>query len=139
MVPYYRTRYYLKEQRLSGKKPENYRELFNLRHASLRNVIERIFGVLKRKYQILRTPSEYSIETQTRIILACCVLHNFVRSIEGKHADIWLESETAQGTVSTSTQPAVNFPVGVVSSKKMDEFRDKLAKKMWEEYQEYIT
>ena len=50
LVLYYGTRYHLKEQRLSGKKPENYRELFNLRHASLRNVIERIFGVLKRKY-----------------------------------------------------------------------------------------
>ena len=50
LVPYRGTRYHLKEQRLSGKKPENYRELFNLRHASLRNVIKRIFGVLKRKY-----------------------------------------------------------------------------------------
>ena len=29
-----------------------------------------------------------------------------------------------------STQPVVNFLVRVVSSKKMDEFRDKLAKKI---------
>jgi hypothetical protein len=32
--------------------------------------------VLKRKYQILQSPSEYSIETQTRIILACIALYN---------------------------------------------------------------
>ena len=76
LVPYRQTRYHLKEQRLAGKKPENSKELFNLRHASLRNVIKRIFRVLKRKYQILRTPSEYSIKTQTRIILACTTLHN---------------------------------------------------------------
>lgn len=63
LVPYRSTRYHLKEQRLSGQKPENSKELFNLRHASLRNVIERIFGVVKRKYQILQTPSEYSIDT----------------------------------------------------------------------------
>jgi len=56
LVPYRGTRYHLKEQRLAGKKPENSKELFNLRHASKRNVIERIFGVVKRKYQILRTP-----------------------------------------------------------------------------------
>src|SRR3954470_14471100 len=43
LVPYRGTRYHLKEQRLAGKKPENSKELFNLRHASKRNVIERIF------------------------------------------------------------------------------------------------
>jgi transposase-like protein len=84
LVLYRQTRYHLKEQRLAGKKPENSKELFNLRHASLRNVIERIFGVLKRKYQILRTPSEYSIDTQTRIILACTGLHNWVRSKDSR-------------------------------------------------------
>jgi hypothetical protein len=77
LVPYRCTRYHLKEQRLASKKLENYKELFNLRHASLRNIIERIFGVLKRKYQILRHAAEYSIDTQTRIVLACCALHNF--------------------------------------------------------------
>jgi hypothetical protein len=94
LVPYRGTRYHLKEQRLSSKKPENYKELFNLRHASLCNVIERIFGVLKRKYQILRRAAEYSVDTQTRIILACCALHNFVRSIEGDIADVLLATES---------------------------------------------
>src|ERR1700735_4672937 len=41
LVPYRGTRYPLKEQRLAGLKPENSKELFNLRHSSLRNVIER--------------------------------------------------------------------------------------------------
>jgi hypothetical protein len=60
------TRYHLKGQRLASKKPEYAKELFNLRHALLRNVIERMFGVVKRRYQILRTASEYSLNTQTR-------------------------------------------------------------------------
>jgi hypothetical protein len=90
LVPYRGTRYHLKEQYKSGLKPENPKELFNLRHASKRNVVERIFGVTKRKYQILRTPSEYPMATQTRIILACCSIHNFVRSKEGETADIYL-------------------------------------------------
>jgi hypothetical protein len=46
MAPYRGVRYHLKEQRQADLKPNNAKELFNLRHASLRNVIERIFGVV---------------------------------------------------------------------------------------------
>jgi DDE superfamily endonuclease len=138
LVPYRSTRYHLKEQRLAGKKPETSKELYNLRHASLRNVIERIFGVLKRKYQILRTASEYSIATQNRIILVCCILHNFVRSIEGSNADIWLDSEVDKGG-DQDIQPAIVYPKGLISSKKMDKFRDAIAEKMWTQYQGYIA
>jgi hypothetical protein len=99
-------------------------------------VIERIFGVVKRKYQILRTPSEYSIATQNRIILACCTLYNFVRSIEGESADNWLEMESKD---IVDIQPAVIYPEGTASSKKMDKFRDNIAEKMWAQYQGYIA
>ncbi|KAG6528816.1 hypothetical protein ZIOFF_011001 [Zingiber officinale] len=37
-------RYHLQEFTGQGRHPENAKELFNLRHASLRNTIERIFG-----------------------------------------------------------------------------------------------
>jgi hypothetical protein len=140
LVPYRAVRYHLKETRLSGKKPESSKELFNLRHASLRNVIERIFGVLKRKYQILRTPSEYSIGTQTRIVLACCTIHNWVRTIEGVNADILLENESATSRRSReAVQPLVEYPEGVVTNKKMDKFRDELAERMWSDYQRYLA
>jgi hypothetical protein len=136
LVPYRGTRYHLKETRLAGKKPENSKELFNLRHASLRNVIERIFGVVKRKYQILRSPSEYSIDTQTRIILACCTLHNWVRSREGEKADQFLD---LQSMPLEDIQPVIAYPQGSITSKKMDQFRDKIAEKMWSDYQNYIN
>src|SRR5215471_13726721 len=35
-------------------RPRNEKELYNLRHASLRNVIERIFGVSKKRFKILK-------------------------------------------------------------------------------------
>lgn len=134
LVLYRGTRYHLKEQRLAGKKPENSKELFNLRHASLRNVIKRIFGVLKRKYQILRSPSEYSINTQTRIILACTALHNWVRIKEGDRADILLKSEDNSGKRTPDIQPVVEYPEGTITSKKIDTFRDDLAERMWADY-----
>jgi hypothetical protein len=52
--------------------------LFNLRHSSLRNVIERIFGVLERQWQILSSKGcEYSIKTQTDLFCALIRLYNF--------------------------------------------------------------
>ena len=129
LVLYRSTRYHLKEQQLGGKKLENSKELFNLRHASLRNVIERIFGVLKRKYQILCTLLEYSINTQTCIILACTALHNWVRFIEGDIANILLNESDLEKRVQ-DIQLVVEYLEGAVTSKKIDAFRDNLAERI---------
>lgn len=43
------------------------------------NVIERAFAVLKMRWGILRSASFYPIETQIRLIMACFLLHNFIR------------------------------------------------------------
>ena len=58
--------------------PENFKELFNLRHSSLRNAIERIFGVLKKRFKILRQQGEYLYEIQVRLVKALCCLHNII-------------------------------------------------------------
>ena len=54
-------------------------KLFNLRHAQLRNVVKRIFGVLKRRFCILRAPPEYPYATQVKLVFALTALHNFIR------------------------------------------------------------
>ncbi|XP_047259984.1 uncharacterized protein LOC124892855 [Capsicum annuum] len=76
-------RYHLKEYSRNNP-PQNSRELFNLRHSSLRNAIERAFEVLKQRFPIIfsSTKSSYGIETQKLIIFACCVLHNYLRGVE---------------------------------------------------------
>ncbi|KAJ3703223.1 hypothetical protein LUZ61_006928 [Rhynchospora tenuis] len=78
ITPYRGTRYHLKEY--SRNPPRNPQELFNLRHASLRNAIERAFGVLKKKFPIIGSANQpfYSVEAQKKIIVACCVLHNYL-------------------------------------------------------------
>ena len=45
-------------------RPTTKEELFNLRHASAHNVIECIFGVLKRRFRILHLAPEYDMEVQ---------------------------------------------------------------------------
>ena len=46
LAPYRGTRYHLSEWR-DGCAPINYAEYFNMKHAFVRNVIERCFGVIK--------------------------------------------------------------------------------------------
>jgi hypothetical protein len=94
MVLYRRVRYHLKEQRLASQKcvfylykdlyytnnntrSQNAKELFNLRYASLRNAIKRIFEVLKRRFKILKSALKYSIQMQIDIVLALAALFNF--------------------------------------------------------------
>jgi hypothetical protein len=75
---YCSVRYHLKEQRQANQKPENSKELFNLHYALLQNVIECIFGVLKRQWQILGGKGcKYSIETQRDLFCALIGLYNF--------------------------------------------------------------
>jgi hypothetical protein len=78
LTPYRGVRYHVKEQLQAPAVPENKYELFNLRHAQLRNAIERIFGVLKARFKILREASKYPYEKVTMIVYACCTLHNVI-------------------------------------------------------------
>ena len=82
ITPYRWVRYHLKEY--SRKGPQNAKKLFNHRHSSLRNVIERTFGVLKKRFPIIASWTEphYDVDTMTKIVLACCIVHNFLRGIE---------------------------------------------------------
>lgn len=65
------------------REPSNKQELFNRKHASLRNYIERIFGVLKRRFKILASDIEYPMPTQPKIFAACTVLHNMLQDLRG--------------------------------------------------------
>lgn len=84
MCPYRKTRYHLKQ--FDTKGPENLHEIFNYHHSCLRNVVERSFGVLKSKWQILKGIPFYPMEKQSKIIVACFALHNF--AMDNKEPDM---------------------------------------------------
>jgi hypothetical protein len=75
---YRQTRYHLQDFQ-NAPEPQDMKETFNHAHSSLRNVIERAFGVLKMKWRILLDIPSYPTVTQTYIICACMALHNFIR------------------------------------------------------------
>ena len=50
LAPYKGTKYHIEEYRNVG--PQGKEEIFNFTHSSLRNVIERAFGIMKMKWRM---------------------------------------------------------------------------------------
>jgi hypothetical protein len=76
LPPYRGTRYHLSEYGV--RSPENPRELFNLRHSSLRVTVERAWGSLKNRFKILYNKPFHPYRTQVKLVIACCILHNWI-------------------------------------------------------------
>ncbi|KAL0296201.1 UNVERIFIED_CONTAM: hypothetical protein Sradi_6672200 [Sesamum radiatum] len=123
-------RYHLKEWDRGYGGPQFPRELFNPRHASARNVIERTFGLLKTRWGILRSPSYYPIRVQNQIIVACCLLHNFVR--------MEMPDDPLEGKLPDEADMPVDHGVEVVSTldatPQWTFWRDALATDMYTEW-----
>ena len=80
MTPYRNVHYWLSDFR-SGGKAVRREEIFNLCHTRLRNVIERAFGVVKAHFSILKKMAPYSFAAQTKIVMTCFSIHNFLRQV----------------------------------------------------------
>ena len=46
----------------------------------MRNVIETIFRVLRRRFWILNTTPEYNLTSEAQLILVICAIHNWIRT-----------------------------------------------------------
>ncbi|XP_035841417.1 uncharacterized protein LOC110919634 [Helianthus annuus] len=67
-------------QTAAQRAPKGLKETFNYYHSSLRNVIERTFGVWKARWAILKDMHvNYSYETQVDIVIASMAIHNYIR------------------------------------------------------------
>ena len=136
LAPYKRTRYHLNLWR--GNTPTNYKELFNLRHSSARNTIERAHGLLKKRWAILRKSSFYDKKTQVRIINACFILHNFVRVENINEEELLAEvDEEINDTIPVDGdgEEDLGFVSTARPTEEWDKFRDELALNMFAEYE----
>lgn len=67
-----------------ARKNLNYKKkIFNYRLTRARRFIECSFGILSNKWRIFHRPMNVKISLATKIIKACCILHNFVRLRDG--------------------------------------------------------
>ena len=115
--------------------PANYKELFSLCHSQAQNVIEHIFGVAKRRFKMLRESSELPIRTQTQIVCAMAVLHNFIVFHDPSDLLDWEpnvedEENDIEGTRATGISRAE------VACSNLR--RDKIAQDMWADYQKTL-
>ncbi|KAG8364435.1 hypothetical protein BUALT_Bualt19G0128500 [Buddleja alternifolia] len=78
LAPYKGVRYHIQEWNACRVPLANEKEFFNKTHAKARNVIERSFALLKDRWAILRSNSFYPVKVANRIIMACCLLQNYI-------------------------------------------------------------
>ena len=121
-------------------RPQNKEELFDLRHASARNIIERIFSVIKHKYHILLIPPEYNMEIQARIPASLAAVHNFIHCHQLEEEEEIDEDDDApiggQVDVDDNDNAADLADIGL---NEPDARRDGIATAMWDQYiQEHI-
>lgn len=54
--------------------------IFNKKHASARNIVERVIGVLKSRFRCLLDTMSYAPQKTVQIVNICCALHNICNS-----------------------------------------------------------
>ncbi|XP_062111476.1 protein ALP1-like [Humulus lupulus] len=139
LPPYRGERYHLQEYNSGRNRPRGMKELFNYRHSSLRNVIERCFGVLKARFPILKMMPPYKLSRQPLIVIACCTLHNFIRQRtqydhmfrEWEEKELEGEDNLEEANTSVS-RCEVNL--SDESAVAMARCRDRIAQAMWTAY-----
>ncbi|XP_023633894.1 uncharacterized protein LOC111829334 [Capsella rubella] len=65
--------------RVSTNSREEAKEMFNERHKLLHRAIDLTFGALKERFPILLSAPPYPLQTQVKLVIAACALHNYVR------------------------------------------------------------
>ncbi|GMN47303.1 hypothetical protein TIFTF001_016471 [Ficus carica] len=149
LSPYRRETYHIPEFRRRRDGLGNRREVFNYTHSSLRNCIERTFGVWKARFKILKGVNNYPMDKQKMIPVACAVVHNFIRMVQV--GDPILEqyvadSEPVRGNVDVNadyvfndgidgTGPSTGSHQHDPSREALNGMRDHIANEMWERYQ----
>jgi hypothetical protein len=135
LAPYRGVRYHLKEFGAGRRRPQNYKELFNHRHAVLRNAIERAFGVLKKRFPILKVATSHIIWNQVKIPIAAALLHNIIKALKGDEK--WLDDQ--QDII--PPEDFVDLPDGDEGNEHGDNqgnnLRDTIAHQMWNDYQRH--
>src|SRR6202040_287029 len=117
-------------------RPRNYKELFNLCHSQAQNVVERIFGIVKRWFRLMVAAPEYSLETQTKIVPALCALHNFI-CVYNLEENIGLEELSTQAP-RRSPEDFSHQGISVQEKARANTKKDVIAQEMWRQYQGHL-
>ena len=100
--------------------------------------MEGTFAVFKQRFALLQTTPRYPIKTQVKIIVACCVLHNFIHQwnvedelFEAAWNEMMEEDDRADEQYQDSEEDNVAGPSDA-DNQFMIDFREQISKDMWQ-------
>lgn len=153
LAPYVAVRYHLQEWRKGNHRPQTKEELFNLRHAKLRNVVERTYGVFKARFRIFQSARDgFSLNTQSKLIVALSAVHDWINMHSGRPKREWKKLKASkrgsrarrryeailkqQAASRTNEIPGRGkaYLARHEGARYMHEKRDRIALAMWAEY-----
>ena len=119
----------------SGGKARGKWEIFNQWHARLRNAIEHAFGVVKMCFPILKRMAPYAFTTQTKIVMTCFSIHNFLRQISIADRlfseydnEVELENDNANQNQNSTTSSLF----AASDQEFMQQFRDQITNELFQ-------
>ncbi|MCL7045655.1 hypothetical protein MKW94_030959, partial [Papaver nudicaule] len=133
-APYQGFRYHLHEFKGANQQPKNAQELFNHRHASLRYAIQQCTDLLQTRFPVLKLAPPYAFHIQRDLIIAACVLHNFIRR-EERNDWLFLNSQIkAAAEVSEPDDQPEALSASMVQEQEAFLFRHSIAASMWKNF-----
>ena len=137
LTPYQLVRHHLREWETVRLRPTTKEELFNLWHSQLRNIVERIFGILKTRFRILTRPWPLKMEAQVWIVSALLILHNLLVNIreerDNEYIDDYLYVENGDD-LDDDNCDGIGYHITCEETNTSKAKRDEIAEAMWEDY-----
>ena len=100
-------------------------ELFNLHHVLLRATVERVFGMMKAKWKMLRGFPSYAPAFQSKMFVVFGIGHNLMYA-------------PRTGPPLQVVPSPIRDPFSPISYSSMKEFHDFISKQMWVDYNREI-
>lgn len=115
------------------------KRIFNYRLSRARRVVENAFGILANRFRVLLSPIALSPETTEKLILTCCVLHNYLitKSARYSHPESF-DREMENGCILPGEWRDTSTTLPTLNSRGSNSYsRD--AKEIRDSYREYFN
>lgn len=103
-------------------------------------MVERIFGVVKKRWDILNQAPQYSMEIQSQIPPGLAAVHNFILDHDDTDIDHYLDNEPdlLDGNLQEDFGELGDGAIPPQERERASQMRDEIATAMWNSYQQFL-